>query len=424
MFIGPARNHVFYVGDPPTPEFLPVVVGLDTGTCEYSSAPYSVPIVDGQCRAPYTVDPYVGEFNAVTRVDLHLLDGEGTIVSDAWADFAFVQPMADLDVPEQSGPTDSDIPVEASTSAGVPATYRITITPLVGVAQQGVDSLATDSLPPPVVLTGHFNPSMDSVGDSVSLSHSFDVPGTYRVSATLTDVKGTTRTGTSHLVVSGDNRAPTATQPTNSFVAGSALSSGKPTVRFRWSGSDSGSWIARYQLALSTDGGSYATLASSLTSASYSRALAAGHTYRARVRAIDGAGNVGAWAYGTSFHLSSYQESSSRIHWSSSWHSASSTAYWGGHERYATAAGAKASLTFTGRSVAWVGSLGPTRDWARVYINGTLVESINLRTASTSHRRVLFSKSWSTSATRTITIRVSGTSGHPCVDVDAFVVGT
>jgi hypothetical protein len=195
-------------------------------------------------------------------------------------------------------------------------------------------------------------------------------------------------------------------------------------VRFTWSGSDSGSGIDHYQLALNTDGGSYATLSSSLTSPSYTRALAAGHTYRARVRAIDKAANVGAWTYGSSFRLTAYQESSARISWSGSWHTASSTSYWGGRQRYATAAGAKASLTFTGRNIAWVGSVGPTRGWARIYINGVYVKSISLYATSAASRRVLFTKSWSTSATRTITIRVSGTTGHPRVDVGAFVVAT
>jgi hypothetical protein len=35
---------------------------------------------------------------------------------------------------------------------------------------------------------------------------------------------------------------------------------------------------------------------------------------------------------------------------------------------------------------------------------------------------VLGSWSWSTSATRTISVRVVGTKGHPRVDIDRFVV--
>jgi hypothetical protein len=143
-----------------------------------------------------------------------------------------------------------------------------------------------------------------------------------------------------------------------------------------------------------------------------------------RVRAIDEAGNVGAWAYGTSFRLTTYQESSRSIRWTGTWRTGTSPTFWGGRDRYATLAGAKGSLTFTGRSFAWVGSVGPTRGWARVYVNGRLVKSINLRAATNAHQRILFATSWSTATRRTVTIRISGTPGHPRGDVDAFIVGS
>jgi hypothetical protein len=221
-----------------------------------------------------------------------------------------------------------------------------------------------------------------------------------------------------------DTVAPTATGPTNGFVAGSSQSGSSMSVALGWAGADATSGIARYELGQSIDGGAYATVSTSLTSANLTRALAAGHTYRFRVRAIDRAGNIGAWAYGSSFHLSAYQESSSRIHWSGTWHTGSSASYWAGHDRYASAAGAKASLTFTGRGFAWVGSTGPNRGYAKVYVNGTLVKTINLHASTTHNRRVLFAKSWTTSASRTITIRVSGTAGHPRVDLDALVTAS
>jgi hypothetical protein len=221
-----------------------------------------------------------------------------------------------------------------------------------------------------------------------------------------------------------DTVAPVATAPTKTLVVGSSLTSGRPTVRFAWSGSDAGSGIGHYELALSTDGGAYATVSSVLTSPTLDRALAVGHSYRAAVRATDVAGNVGAWAYGSAFRLTAYQESSSAVHWSGIWRTGSSTSFWGGHDRYASAAGSKASLTFTGRSFAWVGSVGPSRGWAKVYVNGVLVKSVNLNAATNANRRILFATTWSTARSRTITIRISATAGHPRGDVDAFIVGS
>jgi hypothetical protein len=221
-----------------------------------------------------------------------------------------------------------------------------------------------------------------------------------------------------------DTVAPTATTPTRAFVSGSSLSTGRPAIRFTWSGGDATSGIDHYELALSMDGAAYSTLSGTIAGPSYMQLLASGHAYRVRVRAIDAAGNVGAWAYGASFRLTSYQEGSSAIHWTGMWHTGSSTSFWGGHDRYATASGAKASLTFRGRSFAWVGSVGPTRGWARVYVNGILIRSINLNATTSANRRVLFATSWSTAVSRTVTIRINGTAGHPRGDVDAFLTGS
>jgi hypothetical protein len=94
--------------------------------------------------------------------------------------------------------------------------------------------------------------------------------------------------------------------------------------------------------------------------------------------------------------------------------------YWGGADRFATARGATATIRLTGRSFAWVASRGPSRGTARVYVNGVLAKTVNLHASTVSKRRVVFATSWSTSATRTITIRVMGTAGHPRVDLDGF----
>jgi hypothetical protein len=218
-----------------------------------------------------------------------------------------------------------------------------------------------------------------------------------------------------------DSVAPSVIGPAKSFLAGTALSSRAPFLKLGWAGSDATSGIARYELGQSTDGGAYTTVSTNLTSPTLDRALAVGHTYRLRVRAIDRAGNIGAWAYGASFVLKGYQEASTLIHYAGTWHTGSSTSYWGGHDRYASRAGATARLTFSGRAFAWVGSIGPTRGTARIFVNGILVKTLSLHASSTTAHRLLYTVSWSTSASRTITIKVVGTSGHPRVDVDALV---
>ena len=219
-----------------------------------------------------------------------------------------------------------------------------------------------------------------------------------------------------------DTVNPTATAPTRKFVTGSAISSGRVTVRLGWSGSDATSGVARYEVAQSTDGGAWTTVSTSLTKPSIDRPLVTQHTYRFRVRAVDRAGNAGAWATGSTFTLSRYIESSSRIRYSGTWRSASSTtAYWGGIAKYASTAGARATFTSTGRTVAWVSRKGPTRGKAEIFVNGTKVATVDLYASSWQNQRVVWSTSWSNSATRTVSIRVVGTSGRPRVDLDAIV---
>jgi hypothetical protein len=59
---------------------------------------------------------------------------------------------------------------------------------------------------------------------------------------------------------------------------------------------------------------------------------------------------------------------------------------------------------------------------ARIYIDGVLASTVSLNASSYTYRYVPFQKTWTTSATHTIKIVVVGTSGHPRIDIDSFVV--
>ena len=328
----------------------------------------------------------------------------------------------DLQLPPSVATTLSVTPGDDPALTGQPTTLSFTVAPIPDEA--GTISSALDP-------TGPFTPiaTVDPTTGIGTFEHTYLSSGGHPAWYRFDGVPGFSASAVVSFTQSvveptvPDTTAPTVTAPTKAFVTGSTVPVG-PSVKFDWSGSDAGSGIDRYEFALKTDAGTYATLSSTLTSATYTKALRTGHTYRAQIRAIDVEGNIGAWVQGPSFRLTARQESSSAIHWTGTWHTGSNTSFWGGHDRYATAAGAKASLTFSGRSFAWVGSVGPSRGWANVYVNGTLVTSVNLHAATTAHRRVLFSTSWSTAASRTVTIRISGTAGHPRGDVDAFVVGS
>lgn len=115
-------------------------------------------------------------------------------------------------------------------------------------------------------------------------------------------------------------------------------------------------------------------------------------------------------------------EGSSAITYSGSWRSARHQGYAGDKVRYATRAGATATLTFTGRKVVWYGPTGPTRGKARIYLDGTLVRTVDLHARTFDVRDVVFRKAWSSPGAHTLTIEVVGTRGRPMVAIDEFVV--
>ena len=66
------------------------------------------------------------------------------------------------------------------------------------------------------------------------------------------------------------------------------------------------------------------------------------------------------------------QETSSRITYRGTWYTARHAGYLGGKVRSTDKAGAKAVLRFNGSAISWIGSVGPTRGKAKVYIDGKL----------------------------------------------------
>ncbi|HLX34108.1 MAG TPA: hypothetical protein VKR30_02580 [Candidatus Limnocylindrales bacterium] len=58
----------------------------------------------------------------------------------------------------------------------------------------------------------------------------------------------------------------------------------------------------------------------------------------------------------------------------------------------------------------------------KVYLDGVYVGTGSDYATSTQYRRLVYSKTWSSVATHTIKLVCSGTSGHPRIDLDAFVV--
>ena len=219
-----------------------------------------------------------------------------------------------------------------------------------------------------------------------------------------------------------DTVAPVVAAPAAVIRAGATVGNLVP-ARVSWSASDAASGVAGYQVEQSTDGGAWTRLSpSGPLATSVARSLSPGHDYRFRGRAVDRAGLWSGWQAGPVLGDQLHQESSTALTWTGTWSSYAVTGASGGAVQGSTQAGATAAFTATMRSVGWAAVRGPTRGQASVYIDGVLVRTIDLYASTVRPAVIVFTRSWVSTGTHTVTVQVAGTSGRPRVEVDAFVL--
>jgi hypothetical protein len=221
--------------------------------------------------------------------------------------------------------------------------------------------------------------------------------------------------------------APVTQAPDRTLTRDLQLLTQTVPVTLHWSGVDSGSGIASFELQQTTNGG--ATWVNvplpSPTATSIDRPLAPGATvYRFRVRATDGAGNVGTFTAGPSFTVSAVQDGTPSIVNSGVWSTQTGSALFGRSTSF-TAGPGSATLTFTGDSIAWVATVGPNRGIGIVFIDGVQVGSVDLFAPALINRRMVFTAplpaglhTIEVSSARTRNISSTGFR----IDVDAFIV--
>lgn len=219
-----------------------------------------------------------------------------------------------------------------------------------------------------------------------------------------------------------DAVAPIASAPALRLITGPTLNGSAATARFSWSATDgTGMGVRAYHVQQSVDGGAFADFAT-WNGKSLNVPLAPGHRYAFRVRAEDFDGNLSGYVATPSYPASLLQQTVAAYTYSAGWKAATSTSFSGGSSKYATTAGASVTFKATGRQFAFVTTTGSTRGKAKIYVNGGLVATVDLRSATTVSRVQAWTATFPTSQLRTIKVVVVGTAGRPRVDVDAFVV--
>ena len=226
-------------------------------------------------------------------------------------------------------------------------------------------------------------------------------------------------TATVHVTVDPDATPPVVAAPVARWI-GQSVGTTTTTARIAWSATDADSGVKSYRLQVSVDGGGWKTIAlPAATTTSIDRTLTTGHAYQFRVRATDGAGNTSSYTAGPSLTSVRYSEASGRITYRSAWKKTTSPKALGGAARHATASTKRATFEFTGYDVGWVATRTASSGKARIFIDGILIGTVDLDRGSTSYRKLVFARHFSTLATHTLEIRPVG-DGR--VDIDGFVV--
>ncbi|MEV5952923.1 N-acetylmuramoyl-L-alanine amidase [Streptomyces sp. NPDC051987] len=235
------------------------------------------------------------------------------------------------------------------------------------------------------------------------------VAGSHTVAVRAVHQSGSTTT-TAALTVVADTTAPTfTTAPQLSLRTGTVSTTAAP-VTLGWKATDNAALRSVSLLSPTT-----ATFGPTTTSSSSTAKPGTASTWS--MKASDYAGNTRTSS--PSFTPVILQETSAVK--SGTWTTRASTSYLGGKSYSSGAKGASLSWTFTGRSAAWVVSRASTSGQAYVYVDGTKVATVDLKSATASYRQAIWTKTWSSSAKHTVKIVVVGTSGRPTITTDGLV---
>ncbi|WP_173019507.1 N-acetylmuramoyl-L-alanine amidase [Streptomyces alkaliphilus] len=233
-------------------------------------------------------------------------------------------------------------------------------------------------------------------------------PGTRQVSVRGVHLSGRTAT-TPAVTVVADTTAPTfTTAPRLALRAGTVNTDAVP-VRLTWKAADE----TRLQgvRLLSPVARSY-----SATTTSADLTAKSGSASTWQVRALDTAGNQR--TVSPSFTPVILQETAAKR--TGTWTTRSDSRYLGGKSLASGTKNSSLTWTFTGRSAALVVSRASGSGQVRVYVDGKLAKTVDLKSSTVRYRDAIWTQSWTSNAKHTVRIEVVGTSGRPTITVDAL----
>ena len=234
-----------------------------------------------------------------------------------------------------------------------------------------------------------------------------DTPATHSVlksrilsrGTTLSSMVGTTVTG--RLVNawrSIDVTGPTALPVYHHGInAGTLVGTTLSTKIFWGAATDDYSGVASYAVRRRTGSGPWSVTAGTVPNRSLTVPMTFASATQFAVAGRDRVANLGTYAESPAVTATLYQEGTSLATYAGRWTSTTSSTASNRNLRTSTQAGASVEFRRSGvRAIGIVGRQGPTSGKARIYVDGVLATTIDLRRSTARNRVVLFSRSWST----------------------------
>ena len=220
-----------------------------------------------------------------------------------------------------------------------------------------------------------------------------------------------------------DLEAPILQPPGATYIAGQTMGT-TVLMRITWAEAADSSGVTSYQLQRKRGTGGWVDIGLAPGATSADTAVVVGARYEFRVRATDGAGNVGPWAYGGAAPVTRLEETATSISYNGLVPRRALSGASANHVRRTAAAGRTATLNFTGTSVAFVTTTGPARGIVAIRLDGGEWQSVDLYGAATIKKQVAWAASVAAGA-HTLEVSVTGTrnaaSGSGRIDIDAFL---
>ena len=303
-----------------------------------------------------------------------------------------------------------------------PVAVDDTATVAEGAAATPVDVLGNDSDVDGDVLTvtaadGAGHGVLSIAGGAVTYAPDARFTGTDGFAYTVSDGHGGTSQASVQVTVAPDETPPVVTPPAARLWPGTIGASTMP-VRLTWTASDAVAGVASYDVQERIGTGGFRTVLTGVTATAAVRTVRIGTTYGYRLRATDRRGNTSDWSAVTTFVPRRYEETTAAATWVGRWSRSWSASASGGRSLWTASTGRRVTFAFRGRSIGWVGRIGPGAGRAEVRIDGVRVAIVSQSASTVRYRSIAFRRALATAGPHTIQIRPLG---NGRVDVDAFL---